>query len=454
MRFTVPTRTAATRGWRVLARPGRTAVALMAAVATVLATLAAIPPTTATAAVPRTADLATAPDAAAAAALSAEDRASMAAQEPYLELDEQVRQLAAQQRVPPLAGNRIDIANRTLHVHWVGAAPAGLARIQEAAAERGITVAVTPAAHSEQTLMTAATELSTAARAAETGLSITIRHDGSGLTVRQDGLPAVARGQRAPSQFQSRVVDAAGALTARSGIPVGYAEGRGRTVLASRNSDFSPYSGGAVTVSRGLGCTNAFSMFATGAPSTRFMLTAAHCSAYLDGQLVTNGTNSRMGVTDFIHELFDAAPAYDLGVIRIDSDETNEGRIYSNDTTANRFPVKGMASGIPRGGNYCVSGAVHFPNCNIVSTDQDLSCPGGAPRCFFVIRWLSNTGNTVMCHGDSGGPIYYWTSTGIIAAGVASVGTGPPGTECFRAGGVSVVASAAGRIPGLAVLRG
>lgn len=377
----------------------------------------------------------------------------MAEQEPYLELDEQVRRVAAAQATPALAGTRIDLANRTLHVYWVDPAPTDLTSIQDSAAQRGITVKITPAAFSEQALVAAATDLSTVAESARAELSIMIHHDGSGLTVRQDGLPAAAQGRSAPAPVHAKILDAVDALTARIGVPVTLADGGPRLVPALRSDDRSPFWGGALTRWAHGSCTDAFSMYATGSPSTRFMLTAAHCTNFEDNRTVTQGRGFRMGNTDFIHELFDFAPRYDLGVIRLDSNFFNSAAVYSNESTSNPFLVRGMASGIPAGGRYCVSAVVSTPNCNLVSGDQFLSCQSWIPfnRCIYYIFWSSATGANVYCRGDSGGPIYYWTSTGIIAAGV--VGGGFGSERCFNGGGISVVSSATNRIPGLAVLR-
>lgn len=377
----------------------------------------------------------------------------MMEQAPYMELDEQVRRTASAQANSPLAGTRIDVVNQTLNVYWVGATPADLRRIQESAAQRGITVKIVPAAFSEQKLMAAATDLSRVAESARAKLSITIHNDGSGLTVHQDGLLEGAQGRSAPTQVQSRILDAVNAISARSDIPITLADrGPQRSVPATRTEDTSPYWGGAITKTTNTGpCTDSFSMYATGSPSTRFMLTAAHCSRFRDDQAVTNGVGTSMGATDFIHELFDVAPRYDLGVIRLKPGDSNQGRVYSTETVYNGFYVKGLASGIPRGGQYCVSAAVSTPNCNLVSGDQVLTCANWIPfgRCIYYIEWTSSTGNIVYCNGDSGGPIYYWTSAGIIAAGVVGFGYGQPG--CFASGGISVVSSA-GRVPGLAVV--
>lgn len=378
----------------------------------------------------------------------------MMEQAPYMELDEQVRRAASTLPSSPLAGTRIDRADRTLYVYWVGAASAELTRSQESATKLGITMKIVPADFSEQALMAAANDLSTVAESTRAELSMTIHNDGSGLTVHQDGLPEAAREEKAPTPVQSPILDAVNAISTRSGIPIKLADrGPQRPVPATRTDDRSPHWGGAKTASSSGSCTSGFSMYATGSPSTRFMMTAGHCTDFRDSVAVRNGVGVQMGTTDFIHELFDNGPRYDLGVIRLNG--SNQGRVYSNETVSNGYYVKGLVNGIPAGGTYCVSGPVSTPNCRLLSGSQTVIC--SQPwipfnRCIYYIGWQSTTGATVYCQGDSGGPIYYWGSTGIIAAGVVGFGYG--GGPCFTRGGISVVSSATNRIPGLAAVLG
>lgn len=445
MKINVPKDRAGSGRRRAPVHPRRRSVALSAVAVAILTPLAVSPAAATTTAAP-----ATAFGGPAAAQLSAEDRAVMMEQAPYMELDEQVRRVASAQASSPLAGTRIDRADRTLYVYWAGVAPAELTRIQGSATRLGITMKIVPAAFSEQALMAATNDLSTVAESTRAELSITIHNDGSGLTVHQGDLPEVAQGRKVPTPVQSQILDAINAIRARSGIPITMAEQGPRPKADTRTDDRSPHWGGAITEDIGGSCTSGFSMYATGAPSTRFMMTAAHCTDFRDGVTVTNGVGVRMGVSDFIHELFDIGPSYDLGVIRLDG--SNQGRVYSNETTSNGLYVKGLASGIPAGGTYCVSAAVATPNCRLLSGNQIVECqvPGASGRCIYYISWQSTTGAIVYCSGDSGGPVYYWTSAGIIAAAVVGIGYSP--TDCDTYGGISVVSSATNRIPGLAVV--
>jgi hypothetical protein len=394
--------------------------------------------------------------------LSRRDREIMNVQAPYLELDEKVRGLAANEGSSPLAGTRLDIANRRLYVYWAGAAPNELSVLQAEARKAGISLLVTRAPFSERQLMAAANRLGTIAQSEGLSLEIELSAEGSGLTVSYKGLRTAAEAKATRTPAQSQILNAIAAVRSKTGVAItvqdAHIPAAATRTWADRINDWSPFWGGAVTATGGGRCTDAFSMYATGAPA-RFMLTAAHCSGFLDGQVVTNGVGQRMGVTDFIHELFDDAPRYDLGVVRLDSGLGNQPRVYRNQTTADGLVIKGMSKGIPANATYCVSGAVGVPNCNLISGGQVLLCdqprlPTPFNRCIYFISFGSTTGGATICSGDSGGPVYFTNSTGVIAAGVVSAGdpraddTGP----CFHRTLISVVASAVGRISGLRVV--
>jgi hypothetical protein len=439
VKIIVPKDSVVFRRRRVLLRPRRKSVALLATV-TILVSLAAAP----------------APAAgfggSIATQVSAEDRAVMMEQAPYMDLDERVRQVASAQATSPLAGTRIDRAGRTLYVYWVGVAPPELTAIQKSATQLGITVKVVSAAFSRQALEAASYDLTRIAESTKARLSVTIHNDGSGLTVHQAGLLAAAQERSISTAVQSQVLDAADGIRARSGIPITLAdEDSQEPSPQTRTDDRSPHWAGARTATAYRSCTSGFSMYATGNTALRFMMTAAHCSAFKDGVVVGNGVGVQMGLSNFIAQLFDAGPArYDLGVIHLLG--SNQGRVYHNETTLDGFYVRGVASGIPAGGNYCVSAVALGYRCNLLSGNQRTLCGlSWVPfsRCITVIDWQSTDGQDVTCDGDSGGPIFYINGPGAIAAGVVSAGYQAP---CARSGTMSVVSTAMATIPGLAVV--
>ncbi|HEX8095805.1 trypsin-like serine protease [Jatrophihabitans sp.] len=369
-------------------------------------------------------------------ALTPAQQKAMLAQAEYLSLDSQVRTALT---ADVLAGTEIDVVGHRYYVYSTRK-PATLSALSARARSAGISLVFRPAKHSVKQLQQVTERLALLLH--PTGaFSIELATDGSGLRVKSGNL------DRAPAA----VLAAVRHLSATTGVAIASASQVEAVHLASRDADTSPYYGGAVTVVGNLGCTDGFSMYATGS-TARFMLTAAHCSNFLDGQAVYTGAGSYMGTTDFIHELYDQTPSYDMGVIRLSGGQSNDGRIYNTDT--NSVPIVGYAAnGIPSGGNYCLSGAVSTPNCNLISGAQDFVSAGG-PRAWWVVTMTIKAGATgpIMCKGDSGGPIYYSNSSGYIAAGIVSVGYGPTGSTCFNAIGASVVASAINRINGLALV--
>jgi hypothetical protein len=386
--------------------------------------------------------------------LPSADQARQRAQEPLLNLNNRVRDVTADVYDEHFAGTGLDVQKKSLVVYWAGQVPVDLIGLRTEAAKSGITLTVKPARFSLQHLMAAAEQIMPTA---EMPGSVEISNDGSGLTVAASDLPAVVRGSRASSAAEARLLVRIADVRSRSGIPVTVADKRpGKPQFdATIWDDRSPYWAGAYME----GCTSGFSMYASGAPSTRFTLTAAHCSSFTDGVEMRDGgggTADIMGRTDFIHELFDVAPSYDLGVVRLNPGLTNQPSIYlRQDSEAGSIAVKGYASGGFIQGNYCVH-AVYSVNCNLWSTgttrrDCDFDwVPFN--RCIFTVDMFSLDQDADMwCSGDSGGPIYYWSGAGVIATGVVSWSRHENG-DCSLSGGASVVASAVNRINGLRVV--
>ena len=394
-------------------------------------------------------------------AISSADRARMDAQAPYMQLYESIKQFADKLRPSPMAGARLDVKGKRLFVYWAGAVPAEFDAFRATASAAGFSLRVEPAAHSEKQIMDAAIRLSRFAESTGTSLSAKLHVDGSGLTVQSDGLGAAMKNRAARTPTLTRLMSAIDAITAETGVRVNGEDGPVRAWTSSRGADTPPFKAGAVTLAAGSNCTSGFSMYATGAP-TKFMMTAAHCTNYADGIQVTTGAGLVMGQSSLIHQLFDFEPRYDLGVIQL-AGHNNAPQMYLD--FAPPATVGGMAPGVPANGNYCISGAVALANCNIISGEQVMFCgdqvdpPIRFGRCIHYISYTSlpNPVGHVLCFGDSGGPIYYWSGSKIIAAGVQSLGLGDPNPSgCFASGAMSVVASAVNRynISGLRVRTG
>ncbi|GIG55631.1 hypothetical protein Lfu02_00030 [Longispora fulva] len=382
--------------------------------------------------------------------LSVDEQARQRVQEPLLTLNNRLHDLAGKAYEAQFAGSLVETRTNTLTVYWAGPVPAELARLG------GSALLIKPARFSRQQLMAAAQQVmpdtaltGTAAAAGEVELAV----DGSGITVSTGDLASAARGARPATAPETALLNRVAATRARTGIPINIGSATPGTpgVDDTRHADNSPYWAGAEIDLLGGSCTSGFSMYATGAPSTRFTLTAAHCPGYSDGVSVTNGAGSPMGTSDFVHILNGSGTPYDLGVVRLSSGKSNAPYIYIyEDSASGGIPVTGYATaGIPSGGNYCVHGMTGV-NCNLLSGGQLWHCEPG--HCFWTIAMNAlNSNSMTWCRGDSGGPIYYWTGGTVVASGVVSWSNHELG-DCSLTGGASVVATAVGMVPGLAVV--
>lgn len=364
--------------------------------------------------------------------MSAADQAIMAAQAPYLDLNERIPG-ALGVRANQLAGTRIDVAAGKFYIYLTGQIPAAVLTLAQHARTEGINVVIEPATFARAQLMVAAEQLSRELSSTISGgFSIELATDGSGLTVKYPGAEL--------SASAARSVDS---LSESSGVPIQVRSGVPAQVYASRDADTVPFYGGALVHSPGSYCTDGFSAHATGS-SAKFMIWVAHCPNFADGVPVSTGGSLSVGASDFVAELYDGR-SYDLSVIRLGASKLNDGYIYVSDSTD--VPIAGYAAaGIPAGGNYCVSGAFGVPNCNVISGNQEYIQPGGRHPIYVIA--VSSKAGSIFCSGDSGGPVYYHNSSGYIAAGLVSTVAGYP---CGSTGSVSVVASAINSINGLAI---
>lgn len=223
-----------------------------------------------------------------------------------------------------------------------------------------------------------------------------------------------------------------------------------------------PTGGGALTNDGSAMCTDAFGMQA--GASYQYVLSAAHCSGFLDGKSIYNGQNVYMGFTDYVNELFDVS-GYDLSLIRLKPDTVSSSRFYATPPVpaagfASRLVVGYDGGGILTGvnANYCASGATLGVHCNVYAQNQQVVCVPGARCIYAVIVNSNNTSVAVVCRGDSGGPIYFhqsgMSSNNVTAAGVVSGAYIAPGANCGWQGWISVVASAVNTIPGLQIRAG
>lgn len=349
-------------------------------------------------------------------------------------------------------------------VPWVGPVPGWLEQGVELVASRtDAEISIEPAENTSVEMMAAAAavhELLPAKVSAGTSIGIgvdTLTVRGPSVSVNLKTAP-----EEVDQSWKEFVADAAKRTEADS-IEVLFEFDPLAPVSAARTGDTTAFRGGSSyftsTPVGTFGCTTGFP---AQLGSTMMILTAAHCSKYLDGQPVVSstsggGTGASMGVTDYIWEMQDLAPSYDLGLIRLNGGHTNLASVYA-DPMFSTVTVRGAASGMPPGGNYCSSGNVTRAKCNVLAEGQEYVCYPNTPypdECQYTIRVVSTNGAPVFCKGDSGGPIYYHHlglgSPNVTAAGIISGIRTTAGGSCGTTGFASVVASAISKVPGLQI---
>jgi hypothetical protein len=177
--------------------------------------------------------------------------------------------------------------------------------------------------------------------------------------------------------------------------------------------------------------------------SYQYMLTVAHCTAWADNQSIYNGAGAYMGYSDYVAELITAN--YDLALIRLGAGKTGAGKIYLTPPGDNGFTNKTVAgyaaSGIMTGAEYCVSARKLSPRCGVFAGSQSVFCTA---LCTYVIDVYNNNYN-IFCHGDSGGPVYYYITgypNSVIAAGLVKGIYTNNGAQCSNFGAISGVSTA------------
>ena len=262
------------------------------------------------------------------------DTAAMAAQAPYMAINEQVPD-ALGGSSDQLAGTRLDVAHDRFYVYLKGDPTPALLALVTKASVQGIDIVIQSARFSRLELLRAANAVTALlpTGASNPGYSIDIASDGSGLTLEYAGSALPSDTARVIS---SGLVSGSVPITIHRDTPLDFHPAK------SREDDATPFSAGGAD---NLGCTWAFSMYATGDASAKFMLTAAHCFDYEDGLAVKTLSGTKMGASDFVQELYNNN-SYDLAVICLSSGNTNQAEMWSSDTA--RVAINGFASkGIP-----------------------------------------------------------------------------------------------------------
>ncbi|MDR1294043.1 MAG: trypsin-like serine protease, partial [Bifidobacteriaceae bacterium] len=322
--------------------------------------------------------------------------------------------------------------------------------------ETGVTVALSTSSNTNEEMMALAADLMSAAPD-EAITAISFGADWA--NVRGPGLASLAaNGADGGGTPWAAFLDFTASLSSANDVTIGLEDDFRVPTMASRTTDTNNFRGGTRYHAAGYGnCTMGF-----GAKigSAYAILTAAHCSGYLEGMAAYGPASSTsIGVVDYVLEMNDTAPPYDLGVVVLNSGITSTPYVYANPRA--NVTVKGYATGgIVMEATYCSSGNHSLGKCNLLSKYQEFACdPESNPyECFYAIVVESTDSNYVTCQGDSGGPVYYHhnglASTDVTAAGIISYAYVYPGQTCGTTGGISVVASAIQSVPSLQIPTG
>lgn len=322
------------------------------------------------------------------------------------------------------AGMRVSAGSGALTLYWKGQLPAAVAGAVERA-RRSAEVSVLPAPYSEQELLAATVRLAKAPGVASAGPL----PDGSGVAVAYAGEVAAALALPEIRDAGVRVVVERGEYA----------------VLASRQVDSSPYSGGAKFTYQidnySYRCSTGWAVSQNGVFPIRYdrrlMLTAGHCGS--DGLTIRDGAGAVMGLVQGDDDVADTM------LIKTPS----AGQMYTGAWSSSTS--KPVFRSI---GNYvdtlvCTSGSMSGQHCWVrvkaVNQAVNITEPDGTIRTIFpMVRAETDDHSIAVALGDSGGPVAAQDSTAgggiylVYAAGtisaasqmVACPSTAQP-TTCF-----------------------
>lgn len=207
------------------------------------------------------------------------------------------------------------------------------------------------------------------------------------------------------------------ALTTEFGPKITYVLSKSRVErIFDRNTDVQPFWGGDritdnwIFPDQGTQCTSGFAV--RNAAGTRYMTTAGHCKE-LGAGFWTMGRE----VYGHVRALA-PFPATDAEMI---GDETYAARIWTGGLCCNSNPV--TSGGNPFvNSTYCGSGSFSFEHCDHTALAVDVQFCDEQNLCTdHTVRF----NGTALQHGDSGGPFYFKSSQGCIAARGLLIGWDP-----------------------------
>jgi hypothetical protein len=355
------------------------------------------------------------------------------------------------------AGVVINPWHREVDVYWHGHAPARLTRLAVVAASGGVTVQFFAAAYSQAQLNGFRAKILASPGEASAGVAmIVIYPQATGLSIgvvhgiaRVRRLSVIAKSRIPVHFFNTSVLplDLVRKPAKVSGVmPVDYKVPL--TSIPGRWADEPPFKGGAAIESTYGGntyyCSTGFGLHFANSPKRFFMLTAAHCIVYkeLFTQVFSIPNNSKkVGSTFYFISDYDA--------VTLDTSQgvTGAGGSYeiyggsTSKTTSKGQSLQRVLGTIKNnvGALVYTSGAFSGERSGtIVSTNVEWSAStvDGHSYDVFGSEAQNSAHTNVAGQGDSGGPIFSFTTGGVLAAGIVSAGvTAHPATCTGITGG-------------------
>lgn len=362
--------------------------------------------------------------------------------------------LAAEHRMGTVAG---DPEAGTIDVGWVGDVPGDVQRIADDAAIDGIDVRFVPQAASAAALTEVAQGVAASlpvegafgVQIGDEGLTVEVPTEEAAEAAGDVAIPLDDAGvqrvlERAESDAAALGVDLVVERTDDVPLSAARVDPAGRApIQTGRTDDRTELSGGmrVLTQFRSgafVSCTSGF----TGVQGHRpFILTAAHCSDYMDSRAVRNYAGAGIGTSDLVAELNDGARSTDLGIIALDYEARTLPRIYQSQTGT--VPITSAMTTAPPSGYYlCSSGQVTGWKCDLRAGAPYVACysSSAGSECMNVQLVTSSTGRA-FCLGDSGGPVVsHPNGDGATAVAVVSGIRGTPVNGCGPTGLIAPVA--------------
>lgn len=404
------------------------------------------------------------------AAMSSQDIGAV--QEAHFAVIEDIAMWDARTPVPRIGSVRGDPVAGTIEIGWAGPVPSEVRAMADEAAAQGIDITFVPQESSEAELVELAHDLA-ASMPVEGAFAIGIGADSLSVELPTDEAAEAAGTEPIPLEGEVlEVIDETEAAAADVGATVSVEETdsvptstaarpleRGQPLdaaaaplAASRSNDTSVLSGAMRVQTQfpsgsWVGCTSGFTGFYGHRP---LIVTAAHCSDYVDNRAVRNAAGSRIGTSDLVAELNDGARYYDLGVIAASYDTLTLPRIYTGESSS--VNITGTLITFPPAGyRLCSSGQVTGWKCDLVAGDPYITCYANANgnECMHV-QTVRTTGTRAFCMGDSGGPVVGLPSSrGATAVGVVSGLRSPLTGTCSTQGLIAPMSQLMSAVPGL-----